>query len=60
MFVDWKNTPPPPPWRPEPRRKTKRDELVLLRLLGLALLAVALAPFGGASILHVLAYALSP
>lgn len=45
-----------PPWEPPPeperRRLTKREESVVLWIIGANLLFVLLAPIGGATVVH--------
>jgi hypothetical protein len=59
MFVDFNDRPPPPRWepRPEPQRPrlTRRQERVLLWLVGLNLLALFVAPIAGGTVLMAVA-----
>lgn len=56
MFVEggggWK----PPPWRPPPRkpRMTKKQERVILWLVGVNVLFLLIAPIGGGTIVQTL------
>lgn len=52
MFVDFRDQPPPPPWRPErPRpRLTPRQERRLARIVLLNLLLLLVGPLAGSSV----------
>jgi hypothetical protein len=52
MFVDFRDQPPPPPWRPEPARPrlTARQERRLARLVLFNLLLLLVGPLAGSSV----------
>jgi len=54
MFVDFRDQPPPPPWRParpDPPRLTGRQQRVLGWMIGLNLVMLVLGPFAGATVI---------
>ncbi|MEH3100705.1 hypothetical protein [Sphingomonas adhaesiva] len=59
MFVDFRDTPAPPPWqppRPQPRL-TGRQRRVMTGVIGLNLFLLLVAPIGGATIFAAIAVA---
>ena len=52
MFMDCRDAPAPPPWRPpeRPRRLTGRQRRVMAVIVALNLFLLLVAPIGGATI----------
>lgn len=57
MFVDFLDTPAPPPWPPRkpPQRLTERQRRVVAGVIGLNLLLLLVAPIGGATLFAAIA-----
>lgn len=54
MFVDFRDTPAPPPWQPPPRL-TERQQRVVAGVIGLNLFLLLVAPIGGATLFAAIA-----
>ncbi len=57
MFMDFRDQPPPPRWEPRrppppPPRLTPRQEKIVGWLVAINVLALLIAPIGGASIIY--------
>ncbi|AXJ94702.1 MULTISPECIES: hypothetical protein [unclassified Sphingomonas] len=56
MFVDFRDQPPPPPWRPKPVQKgpqlTRRQQDTLAAIIGVNMLLLLIAPIGGATVIQ--------
>ncbi len=57
MFVDFRDQPPPPPWRPTPPRPrlTAKQEKTLATIIGINVVLLLVAPIGGATIIGAVA-----
>lgn len=59
MFVDFRDSTPPPPWQPAPRdprpRLTRRQQDVLGLIIAANLVLLLVAPIGGATIIQAIA-----